>query len=287
MHDSECIIVANPAAGGMRRKAGRNRIVRLAADLGCPLIGLECRSAEEWRHCVAEVSPYTGVLVVAGGDGTFADALNAKRGDPVLAFFPAGSGNALRWALRQIGAEPLSAATIRRQRTRSVGVVMCNGVRKAFSASIGLDALAAYNYQVSSRTCRSGLVRYTSALLAAVRAYRSPDVVMHGGGQQLSLQRCLTVIVSKQPFYGYGLRVNSGRLDDGSLSLRSLSGPAIRLMLPLMAAACRLPPSHSRTGTRYVIQSSHDLWMQCDGEAVCQGREFTFELLADHVRMLL
>lgn len=289
MHENECIIAANPAAGGMRLGKCGNRLHALAEELRCPLIGLDCDSAEEWRQCVAEASTRTEVLVVAGGDGTFAEALNALRGDPLLGFMPCGSGNALAWALRMAGARPLSADAVRRRRSLRIGVMLCNGSRKALTGSVGLDALATHYNSVLSRPARPGKLRYVAALMAALRAYTPPDIQIRCDGRELAAPRCVTVIVSKQPFYGYGLLVNRGRLDDGTLSVRTVRGSLYRLPVVLAAAVLRIPPRHELSGSAaaVTIRCSEPQWMQCDGEAVCRGSEFTFEFLPGHVGLIV
>jgi diacylglycerol kinase family enzyme len=63
-------VVANPAAGRLRGGRSRGRLDAVARRLGAPVLGLDCASAPEFRHCVAEASRDFEVLLVAGGDGT-------------------------------------------------------------------------------------------------------------------------------------------------------------------------------------------------------------------------
>jgi len=307
MSSCRCVIVANPAARRLQRSQPRRRLERLAGDLGCPLLGLDCGSPADFRQCVAAVSKTAEVVLVAGGDGTFADALNALCGDPILGFVPCGSGNALRWALRQAGAAPVTAATVARRRSRRIGVMLCDGTRKALLAGVGLDALVCRHYQAAASPAaalaptqaggaaapiggrRGGFARYALAVARAAGEYRRPQMWIGDGAGRTSLGRCLGVIVGKQPYYGYGLRVNRGGLAEPSLWLRAVRWPAPMLPVLLAMAACgRWPrPDVFATGDVLTVHSSEPAWLQCDGEAVWQSRRFVFELLPAHVRLLM
>ena len=50
-------------------------------------------------QCAAELAREVEVLIVAGGDGSFSDAINALDSQTTFAYLPFGSGCALRYAL--------------------------------------------------------------------------------------------------------------------------------------------------------------------------------------------
>ena len=93
-------MIVNPTAGptNARRKAQTLQAVK--AILGdCEIHGLDTQSREEFMQCAADLARQVEVHVVAGGDGSFSDAVNALDSDTVLSYLPLGSGCALGHAL--------------------------------------------------------------------------------------------------------------------------------------------------------------------------------------------
>ncbi len=284
-------IVANPAAGRLRREGQRERLGGISRSLRAPVLGLDCGSAPEFRDCVGQASREFGVLLVAGGDGTFTDALNSERGRAALGYLPFGTGNALAAALGIGPGLDGYLDRVRRGAGTPVGVLLLDGARKAFFASLGIDALTVRKYGELAVGPKKGLGRYALAFGAALASFRPVDLEIRdaGGGAVRRVRRPLATIVSKHPFYGYGLRVNRGELADPYLHVRSYDLPRLASLKALAAAALKVAPT---TG---VFHKSRAFTIACDGEAPLQldgewggtGREFRFEVLADSLRLIM
>ncbi len=293
----QCVIVANPAAGRLSLPGSRSRrrLDAAAKVLDCPVLGLDTTSAQEFRRCLGQATRRAVSVVVAGGDGTFSDALNTRLGKAVLAFLPCGTGNALGSALPT---KPLSRSWLERV-GRGVGtpvaVLRINGARNAFMASLGVDGLTVDIYrrlEASGGPASTGFPGYARALLRALREYRPLDMHVQsqagGGGREMVVPRCLAAIVSRHPYYGYGLKVNRGGLTDGALNLRCLRG-GLRLPKALGAALVRKTPTAGLLlrGERFTISCNTDMPLQFDGEWGGRGGSFTFETLPNHVTLVL
>lgn len=284
----EYAVVANPAAGRMRREQGRERVRAIANELNAPVLGLDCGSVDEFRICVAEASRACDVVLVAGGDGTFTDALNAPRGDAVLGYLPFGTGNALGSALGgSLGSDYLDR--VRRKAGTDVGVMLVNGDRKAFFASLGVDALTVRKYNELAIWNRKGLVRYGLAFAAALAEFKPANVTMRDDGVVRRADGALATIISKHPFYGYGLRVNRGDLTDPYLHVRSINYGLLRTAKAMTAAAFKVTPTIGvfHKGEAFTVTSDTDQAFQCDGEWCGMGNEFHFEVLPRHLRIIM
>lgn len=283
----DCVVVANPAAGRMRRERGRERVRAIARGLGAPVLGLDCASAEDFRACVAEASRGSDVVLVAGGDGTFTDALNAPRGEAALGYLPFGTGNALGSALGLSMDGYLER--VRKKAGTDVGVMLVNGERKAFFASLGVDALTVRKYGELKFWNRKGLVRYGLAFAAAMAEYRPTDVEIRDGAVVRRACGSLATIISKHPFYGYGLRVNRGDLTDPYLHVRAFNLGRLRTAKAMAAAALKAVPGTGvfHKGEGFTITAAEDQAFQCDGEWCGTGREFRFDILPRHLRIIM
>ena len=289
-------ILANPASGRLARGGALEKVHRLGRLFDCPIRGLNTTSAEEFKHCVAEASRQFDLLIVAGGDGTMADVVNsldpARRPEVALAYVPFGTGNAL---YRALGSPSLKRylKLIDRAEPRPIHPMLVDGRRLAFMASLGLDALTLKKRADLENLGLGGFVQYGPALAAAAREYRPMDMAVHqpagqNGGQTHPWPQGLTVIVSAHPYYGYGLLVNQGRLTEPLLNLRAVSGSTIRLAGLTLAAILRRPPRSGLflSGQKFTVRCAGDQWFQADGECLGRGREYTFELAAEPLRLI-
>ena len=280
-------VVANPAAGRLRGGRSRGRLDAVARSLGAPVLGLDCASAPEFRSCVGQASREFEVLLVAGGDGTFTDALNSERGPAALGYLPFGTGNALAWALGLPGARGRYLERVRRGEGRAVGIMRVDGTRKAFFASIGIDALTVRKY--NEARLGHGLGRYALAFAAALAEHDPADLEIRDAATVLPVPRALATIISKHPFYGYGLRVNRGAITDPCLHVRAYNRSRLASLKALAAAALKVAPTTGvfHRGTAFTIACDRDQALQLDGEWGGTGREFHFEMLPGSVRLIL
>jgi diacylglycerol kinase (ATP) len=93
-------ILTNPASGPLRGATRRRALATAARILDAEVYGLDLKTREEFALCAREVSSRADVLVVAGGDGTVSDVINAvDTKQTPIAYLPLGSGNALAFGL--------------------------------------------------------------------------------------------------------------------------------------------------------------------------------------------
>ena len=283
-------IVANPAAGKMGRERSRIRLEKLARRLACPLLGLDSGSVDEFRLCVAQASKESRTLLIAGGDGSFAEAINALACDIPVGFLPFGSGNALDFALGRRCSSSKYLESILKRRWIPIPVMICNGHRRSMMAGVGLDSETIRRHELNSAAQRNGLVGYGRSFFTALADYRPGMVQVRTEGDVFRSEKNLTAIVSKHPFFGYGLKVSQGiNLADPTLSLRLVEGGRAMALTLLAAGLLVRRPVGGRimTGARFTVLTQVERWLQCDGELIEPGREFTFELGPDRLRLIV
>lgn len=138
------LIIYNPAAGWRRR--GRFRKVLAALGrCGCVVTVRETRGpGDATRLAGAAARAEVDVIAVAGGDGTFNEALNGLApGAPSLAFVPLGTANVLAWEIGLGTAPARIARTIAAGRPLVFRPGEVNGRRFAMMAGVGFDGRVA------------------------------------------------------------------------------------------------------------------------------------------------
>ena len=71
------VIITNPVSGRLNLDQKRKLLDKAAGILDANVVGLEVGSREEFSACAKEVASSVDVLVVAGGDGSVSDVINA------------------------------------------------------------------------------------------------------------------------------------------------------------------------------------------------------------------
>ncbi len=283
------VILANPAAGRLPVAEKRRSLRGAAGVLGAEICGLETRSPAGLADCAREAARSCDVLVVAGGDGTFSDVVNAlDPGATPLAFLPLGSGNALRHALGQPRNLTAAAARIREGPIRRLDLVVCSGRRRALSASVGLEGRVTRLREEYLSRGKTGFQVYVRAALRGYRGLRRPaaaSLVLDGIEHELG--GLLSLMVVKHPFYGYGLKaVPRARLDDGHLHLL-WTGAGIPGVLAAVASGFTVGNCTGcyRRGTRAELRLDRQLALQTDGTPAWTDDRFAFELLPGALRL--
>ncbi len=218
-------IVCNPAAGRKSREEKHRTLKGPAAILGAAIHGLDTTTPRQFAECIREVARRADVVVVAGGDGSFSEALNAVDcRDTVLGYLPLGSGNALARALSLPRGLHRVAHRIRAGECRTWDVVVCDGRRRALMASIGLEGRVAFRREQLRRKGKRGGATYAFATLSGLReAGKTPSAGLQIDGSIVAVSRLLTLMVMKHPYYGFGMRVMPEAVpDDGWIHTRWL-----------------------------------------------------------------
>jgi diacylglycerol kinase family enzyme len=137
-------IIVNPAAGEMPADEKRGIIDRCTAILGPGTLtaGWDARTSGELCDRALKLAGRADVLVVAGGDGTLSDVINAIDAETVLAYLPMGSGNAWRNTLGLPRSLEKVAEQIRDGKEHAIDLVLCDETRKGLLASVGIEGHA-------------------------------------------------------------------------------------------------------------------------------------------------
>jgi diacylglycerol kinase family enzyme len=162
-------IVTNPVAGKMSVAQKRSLLEGPAGILNAEIYGLETTSVEAFCQCVRELPSRCDVVVVAGGDGTFSDVLNAIDTSRIpIAFLPLGTGNAMQHALNYKGTLSDAARRIEEGKIREYDLINCDDRKKAFMVSLGIDGLV---IRLRSQYRARGASGFKTYLRAVLNAY--------------------------------------------------------------------------------------------------------------------
>lgn len=282
-------IIANPASGNLST-VRRRALLRQAADiLQAEVHGLEAACADELAQCAREQSQRCNVLVVAGGDGTMSLVINAiDLSAAALAFLPFGTGNALTHALHYRGSLPAIAARIRAGTCQRCDLIDCDGRKKAFMASLGIDGAMIRLYEKYRCRGHRGL---TAHLLAGARAllggYRPTGAWVGVDTTLQHARRLVSLMVVKQPFFGMGLNVvPRARWNDARLHTMTIEAGLTGLLTGL---ATGLTIGNRvgvyRSGERLRVRLERPLTMQVDGELGWTSDYFRFRVLPGVLRL--
>ena len=276
-------ILANPASGVLPMHKRQRLLKDAASVLQADIYGLDTTSAEALARCAREKSRECDVLVVAGGDGTFSLVANAvDLSSTPLAFLPFGTGNALVHALGYQGGLSAIADRIRKAAIHELDLIDCSGRKKGFMTSLGIDGTMIQRYNRLRSKGFHGLTAHVLAgLIAYFKAYRCTDGTLAMDGHSRQVQRILSLMVVKQPFFGMGLKtVPRARWDDARL--HTLMIPA-RTHVALAALATGFTVGNRfgsyQSGTELHVRLNKPLSLQIDGEFGWTSDWFAFRVL--------
>ena len=284
-------IIVNPVAGPAGLDAKKRIIAAVAAVLGPGTIeaGWDTKSADDLCDSARDMAGKVDVLVVAGGDGTFSDVLNAVDHSTVLAFIPLGSGNTWRKTLGLEGYPRKIAAAIRAGRERTLDLILCDGDRKGTFASIGLEGhvLAERKKQLDAGMTSPGGYAKATARSLLLGGYKRKEAEVSIDGETSQVGGLTSLIVSKTPYYGYGFRVMpEARVDDGYLHVlvvcTGFFGTVAAIATSFLGGN-RM--GDHRTAKVVTVRTTEDAYLQIDGNLRRQGRDFRFEVLPKALRV--
>lgn len=276
-------IITNPASGKLSIHEKHAVLKPAASVLGAEIHGLDTRDAAELAECARHLSGRHDVIVVAGGDGAFSDIVNAvDTTHTVMAFLPLGTGNALRSGLCYKGNLEQIAVRIQGAKIRKVDLIDCDKRRRAFMASVGFDGMV---IDRRGQYLMQGAKGFPAFLKAAVFSYFSshsrPTAHLRIDDTFVEIKKILSVMVVKQPYYGFGLKVvPKARFDDGKLHIlcvnSGLAGTALGA-----ATAFTLGNRIGKYWTGHVLHVilSRPVLLQIDGNAAWKECKFTFRVL--------
>ena len=282
-------IITNPVSGGLGAEQKRSALAEAARILKAEIHGLDTGSAEEFRECAEALAGRCDILVAAGGDGTFSDLINAiDTRQTAVGFLPLGTGNAMRHALNYKGDLPRLARRIKEGRIHPFDLIDCDGKRRAFTAAVGIEGTIIRLWQRYRAQGGGGFKTYFSAFLHAYfRDYKRASGVIHLDQKAFEVRDFLSLMVVKQPYYGFGMKVvPNARFDDRQLhSLCINSGLIGTFLIGLGAFTVGNPFGCYRTGKALAISLDRSLVLQLDGNLGWEANAFSFKILPGALKL--
>lgn len=282
-------IITNPASGNLSLSRRRDVLSHAARILQAEVFGLDTTSKQEFLACARDLVGKCDILVVAGGDGSLSDVINAVNTlERPIAYIPLGSGNAMGYALRLRGSIAETATRIKEGRIHEFDLIECDERRLAYMTSIGLDGAVIRQRDAYRAKGWSGFKAYLAAFFTIhFIQYQGVAACIRVDGDLIESPSLLSLMITKQPYYGYGLKVMPGAgFNDGKLHLRVLN---TGWMSSLVAGATSLTVGNRaglyRRGERVSVVLERPLLLQADGDAAWEAKEFHFKVLPGALRM--
>lgn len=282
-------IITNPASGNLSVPKRLELLAQAARILQAEVYGMDTTSKQDFLACARDLARKCDVLVVAGGDGSLSDVINAiDIKERPIAYIPLGSGNAMGYALHIRGSITEVARRIKEGLIQEFDLIQCDEKRLAFMVSVGLEGAVIKKRDEYKARGTSGFKAYLTALLVAhCKDFKGVKARIAVNGRTLETGSLLSIMIMKQPYYGYGLKVMPGaRLDDRKLHVRVLH---TGLMSSLVGGVTSLTVGNRmgfyRTGERVSVVLESPLLMQADGDVAWAAKEFHFKVLPGALRI--
>jgi diacylglycerol kinase (ATP) len=276
-------IITNPVSGKMSADQKRSALAKPAEILNAVIHGLDTVTADDFGQCARELASKCDVLVAAGGDGTLSDVINAiDTGQKTISYLPLGSGNSMAYALGLTGSLTNMAVRIKGGKIREYDLIDCDGKRRAFMSSVGLEGKI---LELRDQYLAKGATGFKVYVWALLRAYFKEykrclaEITVHG--LTFTVENLLTLMVFKQPYYGYGMRVvPRARFDDGLLHALSINSGLFGCVLGAMTSfTIGNRVGQYRTGRELSIKLERPVLLQVDGNMGWEAEVFNFSVL--------
>lgn len=283
-------IIVNPAAGMESIKRKKKLIDECAKILGQDTLvdGWETESAADLVECAGAMAGRVDILVVAGGDGTLSDIINALPRPTVLAYLPLGTGNAWRSTLELPFSRRKAAQRISDGREHDVDLILVDDRTKGILASVGFEGRALSERKKFLDKGVEGFDSYFRATAKLILSgYEGHDARVKVDQKTFSVKRSISLIITKTPYYGYGLKVvPKASIDDGLLHVMMISADPSTMISNIVASSKSGNAfGEYLTCRRVSIEFATDLPLQVDGNLLRDGTSFRFRVLPAALKM--
>lgn len=282
-------IITNPVSGTMTVNHKRSRLEKAAKILQASIHGLDTTTAEEFSQCAQDLIPRCDVLVIAGGDGTLSDIINSI--DTVqtpVAYLPLGTGNAMGHALKYRGRLVDIATRIRNGKIRGYDLINCDGKRRAFTASVGIEGTV---IRLRNRYVAQGAAGFKTYVKATfdsyLKEYKRATAEISMDGAMFEVKSLLSLMIVKHPYYGFGMNVvPRARLHDRQLHLLCINSGLLKSAVGVITAFTignRI--GRYFAGHHLTITLDRPLLFQNDGNEGWVSDSFSFTVLPNALMM--
>ena len=282
-------IIANPVSGTRSPSRKRAALEKARRILGAKTYGLDTRTPGELVECARDVAAHCDVLVVAGGDGTFSDIINSIDTVQIpVAFLPLGTGNALSYALQYNGGPATIADRIKHGAIAEYDLLDCEKNKRGFMMSVGLEGAVVRSCNRYFRRGCGGFGTYAVSFADAYfRKYKRATAQITVDDTTFAVKNLLSLMLVKQPYYGFGMKVVPGaRFDDGLVHTLTMNSGLFGCTLGTVSAfAGGNRVGRYLAGHQVQIRSASPLPLQIDGDYVCESKTFRFRVLPKRLRI--
>jgi len=282
-------IITNPVSGKMSVDQKRTVLANASKILDAKIYGLDTITKDDLGLCARELATYYDVLVTAGGDGTFSDIINSiDTAHTTIAYLPLGTGNAMRYALRYKGSLADIAMRIRDGKIYEYDLINCDEKKRAFMVSIGIEGAL---IRLRNKYLAQGATGFKTYLRAAFNAYfreyKRAIATITVDGAIFDTENLLSLMVVKQPYYGFGMNVvPRARFDDRKLHILCINSGLFNCTIGVVTAFTignRI--GKYCTGQKISVQLKYPLILQIDGNYAWKSDVFSFTVMPNALKI--
>jgi diacylglycerol kinase (ATP) len=282
-------IITNPASGKMTVDRKRSFLTQAAEILDAEIHGFDTASAKDFVQCARALIDQCDVLVVAGGDGTLSDIINSiDTASTPIAYLPLGTGNAMRHALEYRGGLADIAMRIKDGEIREYDLVSCDERSRAFMASVGIEgSVLRLREQYVSQGGLGFKTYFRAVLNAYFKEYQRTAATITVDGKTCDVKNLLSLMVVKQPFYGFGMKVvPKARFSDRQLHILSINSGLFKSAVGgITAFTIGNKIGRYCTGQRLSVSLDRPLILQIDGNEGWEADRFQFSVLPNGLKI--
>ena len=221
--------------------------------------------------------------LLRGGDGTLSDVINSiNTARTTIAYLPLGSGNSVGYALGLKGSLSHMAMRIKEGRIREYDLIDCDEKRRSFMSSVGLEGtILRLRDQYLVRGATGFKVYLRAVLRAYFKEYKRLLAEITVDGITFIVKDLLTMMVFKQPYYGYGMRIiPRARFDDGLLHILCIrSGLFGSIFGAVTSFTIGNRVGQYLTGRQLAVKLERPVVLQVDGNIGWESDVFNFRVL--------
>ena len=213
------LVIGNPAAGSGKTNRQIEKLAQILERHGHLVDIFITRATGDARRWASRIEPDTGIVTVAGGDGTLNEVLNglADPGHTPIALLPTGNANILARELGLPYKPEAVAGMIDRGIVRKLDMGLVGDRRFLLLVSAGFDAMVTENIQ-RSRRGPLGYCGYLLPLLKVIARYRAPELKITVDGQE-RVKGSLVVVSNVRNYGGIFTVADRACCDSGYLDI--------------------------------------------------------------------